>query len=505
VRFEHGAASCPAERGAIFSGHLGAPNYFDDDTLAEEVGQGDHASFEALYERYHRSLLSYCRRMLRSRQDAEDAVQQTFLSAYEHLVEEDRPAHVKAWLYAIARNHCLMALRRRRRRITEPIELSTRDLFEDVQERSNLDELLADVRELPEQQRAALVLSELGDLSHADIGDVLLCDSVKVKSLVFQARSALVADRTAREIPCREIQRRIAAGHGWISSGATVRRHVRRCRSCARFYERVRQEQQATSLALPVTAVLALRDRLLLWIGFPAGSDRTADLAGGLVAQGAAAKLAAIAIAAMGIGIGMDASGTLSSSPGPDRQRSVAGPVWAPRTSAVAPKHGSRDSAGRSPLEGLVLNPYPKESARRAQPTAAAHEEQTSFLDQAGGASDRRSDESPVLGSADTRDEGGWTRSGAHRGLPRGADMRKEKPRGEQAPSGVAGSRGGRHARDGRHGGTPQGEDDGTVSSAVRQNRPLPLVSPEPASSASIGALGAPAGPDRDQLTPVLR
>ncbi len=86
------------------------------------------------------------------------------------------------------------------------------------QRRAELRELLADLRELPEEQRAALLLAEAADLSHAEVAGVLGCEVARVKALVFRARSGLIERRDARETPCardpraaREPARRRAA------------------------------------------------------------------------------------------------------------------------------------------------------------------------------------------------------------------------------------------------------------------------------------------------------
>jgi RNA polymerase sigma factor (sigma-70 family) len=147
--------------------------------------------FEDLCELHYRPILSYCRGILRSRQDAEDAVQETFLSAYRHLAGGDRPLHLKAWLYAIARNHCLMKLRRREGERDTAVAAPTRDFDEVVQGRSDFAQLVTDLRELPVEQREALVMFELGDLPQAHIATRLGCETARVKSLVFQARTAL--------------------------------------------------------------------------------------------------------------------------------------------------------------------------------------------------------------------------------------------------------------------------------------------------------------------------
>ena len=78
-------------------------------------------------------------------------------------------------------------------------ELPTDGLSEQVEQRAELRELLADVRELPEEQRAALLLAEAAGLSHAEVAEVLGCEAGSVKGLVFRARTALIERRDARD------------------------------------------------------------------------------------------------------------------------------------------------------------------------------------------------------------------------------------------------------------------------------------------------------------------
>jgi RNA polymerase sigma factor (sigma-70 family) len=81
------------------------------------VRAGDERAFELVFDRYHRSLLAFCRRMLASDEEAEDALQHTFMAAYRALRTSDRPILLKAWLYTIARNRCLSILRARREQV----------------------------------------------------------------------------------------------------------------------------------------------------------------------------------------------------------------------------------------------------------------------------------------------------------------------------------------------------------------------------------------------------
>lgn len=136
-----------------------------DDRLVARVRAGDEGAFEVLYERYVPSILSFCRHMLGSREEAEDAVQQAFASAHRDLLRDSHELNFKPWLYAIARNRCLSMLRARREESSTEVEVSTAGLGEEVQQRAELRELVSDLHELPADQRAALVLTELGDLS----------------------------------------------------------------------------------------------------------------------------------------------------------------------------------------------------------------------------------------------------------------------------------------------------------------------------------------------------
>ncbi|MBA3328527.1 MAG: hypothetical protein H0T43_09535, partial [Solirubrobacterales bacterium] len=88
-----------------------------DERLVAQVRAGSRSAFEALYDRHHGGILAFCRHMLGSREEAEDALQLTFIAAYQALLADDREIALKAWLYAIARNRCLSILRARREQV----------------------------------------------------------------------------------------------------------------------------------------------------------------------------------------------------------------------------------------------------------------------------------------------------------------------------------------------------------------------------------------------------
>lgn len=256
------AAAPPGGRARLVSPRL--LRLASDERLVAHVRTGSQPAFEVVYDRYHRGILAFCRHMLGSREEAEDAVQHTFMSAYRALVGSDRDIQLRAWLYAIARNRCLSVLRLRRERPSDELgESATEGLADEVQRRADLQEMLADLSALPEDQRAALVLSELGDMSHDEIATVVGCPRDKVKALVFQARSSLQQSREAREVSCHEIREMLSTLSGGALRRTPLRRHVRSCAGCREFEAEVKRQRRAMAAVLPVLPTLGLKESAL--------------------------------------------------------------------------------------------------------------------------------------------------------------------------------------------------------------------------------------------------
>src|SRR5205085_8172821 len=123
--------------------------------------------------------------------------------------------------------------------------------------------LLADVTKLPDDQREALVLSEVGDLSHSDIAGILGCEVSKVKSLVFQARTSLIERRTARDTSCAEIREQLATLRGGALRRSHLRNHLEVCPGCSEYREQIRRQRAMLAVALPVVPSAALRGHVL--------------------------------------------------------------------------------------------------------------------------------------------------------------------------------------------------------------------------------------------------
>jgi RNA polymerase sigma factor (sigma-70 family) len=265
-----------------------------DQRLAEWVAAGSESAFEVLYDRHHRPVLSFCRHMLGSLDEAEDALQHTFMSAYRDLLRSGPPAAVRPWLFVIARNRCISVLRARRELPAETVpERASDRLALDVAVREELRAVFAGLTRLPDDQRAALVLSELGDFSHDEIARILDCRREQVKSYVFQARSALAADRVARNTPCAEIREQLSAFRGAQLRRNALRRHLDGCAGCREFRETLRSQRRQLRALLPVAPGLGLKRAVL-----------GAVLAGGGGGAGTIGGLAATALIVIAIPVG---------------------------------------------------------------------------------------------------------------------------------------------------------------------------------------------------------
>jgi RNA polymerase sigma factor (sigma-70 family) len=148
-----------------------------------------------LYERYSAQILGYCLHQLGSREEAEDAVQTTFMNAFRGLSRGIVPELESAWLFKIAHNVCLSRRRSswRRGKIEAPNNFEV--LQEVIPGREQLsDELigLQDVLEqMPEHQRRAILLREWQGLTYREISAELGLSQAAVETLIFRARRAL--------------------------------------------------------------------------------------------------------------------------------------------------------------------------------------------------------------------------------------------------------------------------------------------------------------------------
>jgi RNA polymerase sigma-70 factor, ECF subfamily len=154
------------------------------------------ARTEELYTLYGRTVGALCGALLRDSAEAEDAAQQTFLSAHRALLNGGRPREPAAWIAAIARNECRARIKTRMREplpseVFETRVSSASDPVAEALRRADLAELWAAIDALPPVQRDALLLREFGGLSYEELAAALAVSAPAVESLLFRARRRL--------------------------------------------------------------------------------------------------------------------------------------------------------------------------------------------------------------------------------------------------------------------------------------------------------------------------
>jgi RNA polymerase sigma factor (sigma-70 family) len=151
----------------------------------------------SLYERFAGQIYGYCLHQLGSREEAEDAVQTTFLNVFRGLKRGIVPEIESAWLFKIAHNVCLSRRRssHRRGRVETPNNMEVLQEVVPARERGNEDLIrLQDALEvMPESQRRAILLREWQGLSYREIADELRLSQSAVETLIFRARRTLAA------------------------------------------------------------------------------------------------------------------------------------------------------------------------------------------------------------------------------------------------------------------------------------------------------------------------
>src|SRR6478672_10440482 len=230
-----------------------------DEKLVAMIRDGHDRAFEVLFDRYQSRLLSFCRHMVGSSQDAEDLLQEAFVAAHSAMLADERPITARPWLYRIARNRCLNFLRKPVADGQDSMDVHPHangtTTFERVQRREELRTIVADVQELPETQRSALVLREIDGLTYTEIAQAMGITLAAVKSLLVRARMALAEASEARILACDDVRLELAeAAEGLGKVSGPARLHVKACPSCQRF----RGQLRSTSRSLAGLAPLGL-------------------------------------------------------------------------------------------------------------------------------------------------------------------------------------------------------------------------------------------------------
>jgi RNA polymerase sigma factor (sigma-70 family) len=257
--------------------------------------------FEEIFERYHQALYRFCLSILGNPEDAREALQNTMVKALRALPAEEREIQLKPWLYRVAHNESIDLLRRRRdgAELNAELVASGGGPAEEAEVRDRLRTLLGDLRELPERQRAALVMRELAGLGLAEIGEALGTSDAVARQTVYEARLSLQQLKAGREMSCEKVRWELSAEDGRVTRRRDIQAHLRGCAECRAFSESIaaRRRDFAAFAPLPAAASASLLHAVLG--GKAAGGG--VSLAGGALGKVAATSTAVKSVATLAV------------------------------------------------------------------------------------------------------------------------------------------------------------------------------------------------------------
>jgi RNA polymerase sigma factor (sigma-70 family) len=348
-----------------------------DERLIALTRRGHNGAFEALVQRYQPRLLAFCRHMLGSQEDAEDVLQEVFTAAFNAICADDRAINARPWLYRIARNRSLNHLRR-----PQPAGQDSMDVFErdggattadTVHKREEFRQIVADVHELPETQRTALLLREIDALSYDQIAQAMDTTIPSVKSLLVRARVSLAEAAESRLLTCAEVRLELGqVAEGLARTTAPVRRHLKACDRCRTFRGELRKTTRALAAVYPIGPLIFLKKLWVAKVGVGGAGAAGAAASGGAAAGGSG--VAGVAATAAG---GLTAGGAVSAGVSTLASKAAAGMAAAVivTAGAVEVKHVSERHVP-APAPQVAAAPAPRPAPEPPPPVARPAETQ---------------------------------------------------------------------------------------------------------------------------------
>lgn len=471
-----------------------------DDRLARHAAQGDERAFAEIYRRYSQDLYRFCLAMVGNPQDAQDTLQNTMVKVLRGLRGERREIKLKPWLYRIARNESVETLRKRR----ESAELEPRlagpgGVSETAEARERLRTLLADLNELPERQRAALIMRELAGLDFDQIASAFGSSAAVARQTLYEARLSLRQLEAGREMRCEEVMRELSDADGRVTRRREIRAHLRSCADCRVFREEIsRRHEDLASLAPlgPAAAAGLLHGVLDTGASAAAGAASGSGALGGsigvagkTIAASTLVKSAATVAVVAVVGVSAAQRGGVIDLPLPGRDRDEA-----PASTIGAPDRGDTGEDGSAPAAAAA----PSEDANgRPASLAAGAEERDAQAESGSQKNDGHSDgaaatEGSPLQAGETPPGGGYGRSASEqKGRPDQLPAASEK--GQQTAAARKPDHAGSPASSGAGG---QSTDGPPASKPPQAKDPATAPAPEsPPPTANEKAGGPPGSP----------
>ncbi len=165
------------------------------DTI-ESFKSGDDLAFVSIYNRHKAGIYCFCLKMLGDRDEALDAVQDTFVRVFENRRRLLSSRAFKSWLYTIARNQCLNRIRHLNRQDSTAVDQLARQSRADgpharLEKRERVELVNRYLQSLSPAYREVIILREYHELSYEEIGAVTRSTTSAVKSRLYKARRKL--------------------------------------------------------------------------------------------------------------------------------------------------------------------------------------------------------------------------------------------------------------------------------------------------------------------------
>jgi RNA polymerase sigma-70 factor (ECF subfamily) len=165
------------------------------ETAVQGIKEGNTQSFELIIEQFQQQLFRYCYRMLGNTHEAEDAVQESFLKAYEKIRSYNKSISFSAWLYRITYNHCINIIRRKKLLKFTPFleeKSFTGKGMEERLEENELNKLLNDALDkISPKDRCIIISKNIEEKSFEEIGIILDMKPATVRKRYERLRNKL--------------------------------------------------------------------------------------------------------------------------------------------------------------------------------------------------------------------------------------------------------------------------------------------------------------------------
>jgi RNA polymerase sigma-70 factor (ECF subfamily) len=165
-------------------------SWMNESEIIQKCQQHDLSAYKMIYDRYEQPLLHTALRMLGQQQDAEDAVQMTFLKLYRGIQNYNYSSKFSTYLFRIMMNVCYDSLRKRKRVRIHPLEEWNATYHSRHEEKMVLEEA---IMALPERMRACFILFAVEELKQSEIAKILNITPGGVKSTIYHAKTRLRA------------------------------------------------------------------------------------------------------------------------------------------------------------------------------------------------------------------------------------------------------------------------------------------------------------------------